>query len=302
MTLDTLTVWAREVGRGESVEFVCGEHAEELRGSSRWRTIRTPGCVADLGLEYPMEMLALGVNRIAVRRDGCGAPERLDERLRLWAVLFEMVGAQLTDPPGGRRRRDAMRADNMPTIARRSLFGLGKPDPREDDTWEPDLLATGQQRLRAAMLELGAVATEAAAEAGTGWQLSAEGCVAGGQCVAACPHDALRLHTSDGADGGQRSRLVFDPSLCSGCGRCVDFCDAGAMRRTGLAGFDSLLSTEPLQLASVETRRCVRCRAVFVPDDEEATLCRVCAERRANPFGSTLPPEAIERLRRLRDR
>lgn len=300
MSLDSLITWAAHFGEGERIEFACADAAGIERGHRGWQPVRAPGCVADLGLHVPLEMLALGVAEVGVRRDLCSHPDQLDPRLAQWDTLFEMAGHTVARPPSGRRRRTVMQAERMPTVERRSLFGMGRKDPRPEDAWTPELAATDQQRLRAALHRLGARPTDSGDADGVGWRIVADGCQARGQCVVACPHDALRLlHTSTG-DVDQRSELTFDPSLCDGCGRCVEFCDVDALSSAAPTSFNDLLA-EPRLIATVSTRRCQRCRAAFVPDDADATLCPVCAERRANPFGSTLPPEAIERLRRQRE-
>ena len=128
-----------------------------------------------------------------------------------------------------------------------------------------------------------------------GVQLAADGCTAQGQCVQACPQGALNL-----VHAGPASTLHFDVSLCDGCRRCIEFCDQRALTVEAPAPWIALLDGEPAPLITVTTRTCERCRVAFHPEADE-TLCPVCAMRRANPFGSTLPPEAIERLRRMRE-
>lgn len=109
-----------------------------------------------------------------------------------------------------------------------------------------------------------------------------------------CPNDALTLTTSDG-----ESTLTADPSLCDGCQQCIEFCDAEALTATGASTLADVIATEPVALATIHTRRCERCRAPFISSDG-ASLCPVCTAIRSNPFGSSLPPEAIARLARQR--
>ncbi|SDL32954.1 4Fe-4S dicluster domain-containing protein [Tessaracoccus oleiagri] len=298
MSLDSLVVWAAHSGAGERVELVCDEHPDPATGHRAWRPVRAPGCVADLPLHVPLELLALGVAEVAVRRDGCGSPEALDGWLVRCTTLAEMADRELAEPPDGRRRRDVLSASAMPTVERRSLFGLGRREPRPARAWSPDVRATEHQRLRAALRHLGAHSTDAGATDGVGWRLSADGCRASGQCVTACPNDALALVHSAGRDGVQRSELRFDPSLCNACGRCIEFCDAAALSAPGPATFNDLALATPSPIATVATRVCERCRAAFAPSDKDASLCPTCAARRANPFGSALPPEALARLQR----
>ena len=301
MSLDSLITWAAHFGAGERIEFVCAEAPAPERGHRAWKLVQAPGCVADLPLEHPLELLALDVAEIGVRRELCEHRDRLDARLELWATLFAMADHELATPPSGKRKRAVMQAVNMPVVERRSLFGLGRKDPRPDDAWSPDTVDTSQQRLRAALRHLGAAPTEAGEAEGLGLAIVADGCRAAGQCVTACPHGALRLVHLPLADGSQQSDLTFDASLCDGCRRCIEFCDVPALSPAGSTSLNDLLLAAPTSIATLRTRRCERCRAPYTPEDEDATLCPVCAERRANPFGSSLPPEAIERLRRMRE-
>lgn len=299
MSVDSLAKWAALIGGGERVEFVCAEAPEPERGHRAWKPVRVPGCVVGLQLHVPVEMLALGVAEVGVRVDGCARRAQLDERIELWNSLLQLAGRSLAEVPTGRRRRELLDAERMPTVERRTVLLLGKKHRRPDDAWRPDTLDTTQQRLRSALLELGAVPTEAGEAAGVGMQVVANGCEAQIQCVRACPNQALKLtHEQQGGDD-QRTRLLFDASLCDGCGRCVDFCDRDALSFAGQTSLNDVVAATPSPIADFKTRRCERCRTAFVPKDDERA-CAVCEARWANPFGSSLPPEAIERLKRMR--
>ncbi|MCD6418277.1 4Fe-4S binding protein [bacterium] len=50
--------------------------------------------------------------------------------------------------------------------------------------------------------------------------LDDEKCVGCGECVSACPYDALVI-----IDG----KPVIDPAKCTGCGICVESCPYGAL-------------------------------------------------------------------------
>lgn len=64
-------------------------------------------------------------------------------------------------------------------------------------------------------------ALEAAAYAGT--TACAYGCLGGGDCVDACPYDALVMDTESGLP-------AVNYELCVGCGRCVDACPRHLMQ------------------------------------------------------------------------
>lgn len=300
MNFDSLFRWAADFGAGERLELICSEAPAPERGRRGWKPVRFPCCVAELDLHVVVELFALDVSEVAIHVDGCEHPEALTQRLEQWTTMLAMAGRELSQLPPGRARRPVLEADRMPTVERRAVLLLGRKYRRPDDAWRPDLLDTPQQRLRAALRELGAQPTEAGEAPGLGLQIVADGCESQGQCVRACPHRALGLSHEEVEYGVQRTRLTFDASLCDSCGRCVEFCDRDALSAAGPVALNALLDATPTVIADITTRRCERCRASFVSHDDER-LCPVCAARQANPFGSSLPPEAIERLKRMRE-
>jgi 4Fe-4S ferredoxin len=68
-----------------------------------------------------------------------------------------------------------------------------------------------------------------------------EKCTGGGQCVVACPVDALELHTVDpvtkekiyAVKNGKSVHLDVKAELCAGCGVCVLACPFGVIRLSG---------------------------------------------------------------------
>ena len=296
MSVDGVITWARLFGAGRVVELWSSDAPSPVRGQRGAVPICWPGSLADAPLHLPLEMLALGVADVRIAPDDDTA---LALRIEQWRTLFALAGRELGEPEPGKAKRDVLQAEAMPTVQRRSLFGLGSrtTEPTEP-SWEPDLSATDHQRLRSALRELAGdqPRLEVPDDApGLGVQLAADGCTAQGQCVQACPQGALQL-----THAGTASTLHVDVSLCDGCRRCIEFCDQRALTVEAPAPWSALLDDEPTPLATVATRTCERCRVAFHPEADE-TLCPVCAMRRENPFGSTLPPEAIERLRRMRE-
>ncbi len=296
MTLDSLLTWAGLQGRGARLELACAEHPDPRRGARGWTVVAGPGCVADWPGAGVAELFALGVRAVSIRTDGCAAPERLAERLERWRVPLELAGRRIDAPAPGRSRRVVRDGAAMPTVARRTLLGLGRAqEPDDGSAWRPDRAATDHRRLVAALEQLGATPGPAGEVPGPGLLLSAPTCSVAGQCVVACPEDALRLRTE-----GDVTRLAFDPQRCSGCGDCLRYCNTAAIRSEGRSTWNALLAAPRTTLATRRTRVCERCRTRFVPDGDER-LCAVCSERRANPFGSSLPPEVLARLGPRRD-
>lgn len=297
MRLESLAAWASGPGRGERVELVCDEHPDPARGARGWCVVAAPGCLTDLPLAVPFELLACGVARVALRWDGCARPEEGEGCRRDWEWLACAAHIELEEPSVGRARREVWSARGMPTLERRGLLGLGRRAATATQQWRPDTSATWHLRLRSVLRELGASAPEALdtedfSRPGIGIDLRADGCIASGQCVQACPNEALTLRAV-----GSTSTLSFDPSACDGCRRCIDFCDANALVAQGRLPWSVLLAEGESLLAQTRTVRCERCRSAFVPTSNPH-LCAVCEARRANPFGSSLPPEAIARLAR----
>lgn len=115
-------------------------------------------------------------------------------------------------------------------------------------------------------------------------ELVADGCTACGVCARSCPEQALALAVDP--DGGP-ARLHHTPLSCTDCGICVAICPAGALRRAGVLAPGDRPGTRELAVLPVTT--CRRCRAaVAVAAVAGDGLCPVCADRRRNPFGSTL--------------
>ncbi|GIG23879.1 4Fe-4S dicluster domain-containing protein [Cellulomonas denverensis] len=115
-------------------------------------------------------------------------------------------------------------------------------------------------------------------------ELVADDCTACGVCARSCPEHALALVVDP--DGGP-ARLHQAPLSCTDCGICVAICPAGALHRAGVLAPGDRTGTRELAVLPVTT--CRRCRAaVAVSVVSGDGLCPVCAERRRNPFGSTL--------------
>lgn len=108
--------------------------------------------------------------------------------------------------------------------------------------------------------------------------LVAEGCVACGVCVRACPHDALELEHGPGV-----SVLTQVPERCTGERACVELCPHDALAASGPLALFDVARRPAIELAAVQTAACRRCGARHPAAEGE--LCPPCAFRSRNAFG-----------------
>lgn len=108
--------------------------------------------------------------------------------------------------------------------------------------------------------------------------LVAEGCVACGVCVRACPHDALELEHSPGI-----SVLTQVPERCTGERACIELCPHDALAAAGPLALFDVARRPAIELAAVQTAACRRCGARHPAAEGE--LCPPCAFRSRNAFG-----------------
>ncbi len=94
-------------------------------------------------------------------------------------------------------------------------------------------------------------------------------------CASICPTGALAVY-----EQGQGSELMFDTSLCIGCGECQSVCPTGALQLlpNGYAAPGEALPERPTLLAAFATRDCLECGRDFASRGEE-TLCPQCRKR-----------------------
>lgn len=317
-----LLAWAQRSGEGATVELACAEHPAPGRGPRDAVVVRLPGCLADLPAHLPLELLVLGVAEVRLRLDGCAAPARSRQQHAGAAAFTRAVQAARTPStetsgspgmvdlveraPGG-RRREVLDATHMP-VSRRAVLLLPQTEPLH---LPPEHLTPHQRLVGAARALLGPAVhpdllAVLATIPGPGLLLRADPCVACGVCVSACPEDALALGRQPGPEAGDTparsgiSVLRFRRGRCSGCGTCLPVCDVHALTTTGQAAWADLTEDRSVVLARVRTVTCARCGAEYAAgttagSPEAGTpaterLCRVCAYRRAHPFGSARDP------------
>lgn len=198
--------------------------------------------------------------------------------LRRANALLEAIGTE----PADRLRLDrvpaspGLRQDEAPALpARRALFGrmLGgtgaaRAVPAKEGAEAPsrprrtrslDMLARIQEH-RGKSLP-GALYPELRV---------ADACTHCGVCQALCPTRALTSFEEGGASG-----LSFDAARCIACGRCVEVCQAGAVRLDARA--EGTAPSGRMILTHRATRACLRCETEFAGDgDGTERFCPRC--------------------------
>lgn len=260
-----------------AITLIC---ASSRRAYSRATSpIRTTGCIADLNVALPAQMLACGASAVSVDVESCTCEgARARERFEVWReLLSERVHEYREAPP--KLRKAEIISITAPPVSRRALFGLGS-----NASLPVDLDATEHAQLLEALALLGIDVTKAeAVGAPKALHLSVNGCVACGVCVAGCPSGALALTTA--REGGvQVSTLTHDRAKCVGAGGCARLCPEHAISEAEA----TWAQIERVELARVTTAKCRKCGSLFKDDGQE--LCPTCRHVTADPFGSWLPP------------
>lgn len=237
------------------------------------------GCVADLGLSLVSQLLACGV--VEIRVVPCpDRPEAVAERVASWGRAFEGV-VPLVDAGVRRRRRSGpVFRLRSPSVARRSVLGLGlREDPPLDLSGDDVARAlaaltilSGQERIRIDNVDLAPADRVAVA-------IAADGCTACGVCVRACPNEAFELTNADGV-----GELHHHPEACRSDQACIRLCPEQALTVTAELTLLDLLDRPADVLARVATATCGRCGVLHPVSD--GALCPNCQFRRSNPFSS----------------
>lgn len=318
MALPSLLSW---LGRGDAsdLELACAEHPDPARGSRRHHVVRLPWCIAEVPDHLFVEIVAAGPSRLHLRLDGCDRPEESRARVEpvgaLLAALDENRRVRILDEAPTGSRRSVLSGGSMP-LGRRQMLLLGGRSDRDRSAAQ----LSHHQRLVAAVRRLAPppIPAPAGTDAltGPGVVLTAPSCTACGVCTRSCPEHALDLagrHTDD-VDGPGPAVVVLHqvPHRCDGCGGvpvCVAGCPVGTLQVRAPRPWSALWDDGREEITRVRTVRCARCRVRFRVDDERPdagddlratspgeALCPACAQRRSDPFGSALPPEALRRL------
>lgn len=301
--LAVVTRWCKGQPAGVHLEVLCAE-SPPLRGLRDQVVVRLTGCLAD-ACAADLAELAAASRSVVLRVDGCTHRAPGSGATQVTALLAALGAAESLQvwmrEPGGvqcvaGRAEHGVRALPAP---RRALFGSvlatrSAPQQGVDHPGQRGLDHSAQRRVVLALRTLigGApVGAGAAALPADALDLHSSGCTACGTCVKACPTGVLALRET--AHPGGRS-LTLDVVGCIGCGDCVTLCPADALSSDGPLDWGRLLGgPDEVALEEMLTRTCRRCRTEFAGGAADRDLCLVCAERRANPFGSTLPPRYV---------
>ena len=330
-----LLAWLTRQREEVDLEIACAEHPRPERGLERNAVAVLPFCLADAPDHLLLEMLTCGAAHLYPRVDGCARGAESRTRVDRLAALVDALGhpgrlrAMVAQPKG--KKRPVLDASHVPLSRRQVLLLSGSKSRRE----MPAEYREPHERLVDAVRRLAPAPTPAPggtdALPGPGLVFTAPACTACGVCVRTCPTDALSLadlgaaaedaHLAEAQGGtGRRPTAVAArgtaadpreprhviqlrqrPARCNGCRACVGACPVNTLQPTGSWTMSALWFDDPLRVIDVLTRRCTRCgaRIPVAPGPlgtEREVLCAACSYRRENPFGVSLPPEALERL------
>lgn len=308
--LEVLALWARRQHRPPRLELRCAEADADPATSGDVEAVRLTGCVGEASLGSLADLVASAAG-LVLRPDACHedpSPAVADlvaalesvgaaDRLEVWRGAVDDDRTTARHRGRGGRELDVRRLPPR----RRGVVGWFLPEP---DAPETPPLPPARRTVPALLAVLGdrPVPDAAAGTASPALDLASSGCTACGTCVRACPTDALALVGGD----DDRRRLEFAAPACVGCRRCIDLCPADALRGDTRLAWGTLLTAErdrsgpggdAVVLEELDMAVCERCRTPFAGD---GALCPVCASRRADPFGSTMPPHLVDLLRQRR--
>jgi len=297
----------------KSIELLCELHLHPESGLKESNTaIRIKGCLAGIGSGGYLALLALGLDEVIVRTDGCvecplgslnaqieaqiGATHEL---LSAWErenallasgslakqALVERLVWEASNPPLSRRDLFRM-ATRQGQVAAARVLAADQPVTGKHSSHE-------RQRMLAAIAHLPEPSPESAALSldgmGFGLLTISEACTACGVCARACPSGALQFTNQEDL----HFQLTFKPGICIGCGACTAVCGSEAIDLQLAPTFEQVFgSPEPLTLISGDLARCEHCHMLYAARPG-SQLCEVCEFRLKNPFGSRLPPGFI---------
>ncbi|SNV16447.1 Uncharacterized anaerobic dehydrogenase [Dermatophilus congolensis] len=308
--LGAVRQWLQSRSAGIEVVLICAEHPHPhdtayavTRARPEAVVIRAPGCLAHVRRSQVVHILADGAAGVRLLIDGCTRPDQVHARMNDLLALMrdtnttspeteqKIPGTPLLQvwtslPPATSRPTPPiplLEGKSMP-VSRRTLVGApaqsALPHPQAS---EHNDLITALMNLHETTGQRLPDAAAAAATAAPAVMLAAPGCNACGTCVRTCPEKALDLQVV----GEGTAVLTESIGACSGCRHCVQACPSHVLTVRRHARWSDQLRGGVLPVAQQAVTACVRCCAPTPID--AGGLCQVCAYRRKNPFGSTLP-------------
>lgn len=302
------------------VTLLCGSADRAYPRSST--PIQLPGCIADSSYVLVPEMLASGAEKVLIDVESCScddfdeddskadgqetepnAPDAqagsrgegpsaadqqasrsslLAQRFNSWrGLLGDRVSVFSAEEP--RFRKAEVISAEDPPVSRRAIFGLGGGSSLAIDPTLSD-----DERLLNALEILGIPAERADefAPPPESAPLVANGCIACGVCVSACPTGSLELRTTSEASA-ERTTLVHDRHSCVASGECIKLCPESALSLAQPLSWTDV-AQGAVALATLETGKCKKCGATYRLDGHD--LCPTCRRKADNPFGYWLPP------------
>jgi ferredoxin len=214
-------------------------------------------CKHAIGVRHLDAMAREGVRRLTILTGDCSACGRAGgfetalaahAAVRRGAGLASVAGTATADPAAYAQMRRGAERERVDPARRRlfsSLFGAAEAKRSPPEAHAPAKLAYQAP------------------------EIAAQACTACDACAGMCPDGALTRRR------GEAPAYVLRPELCSGCGLCVDICEAQAVsiRSLGPAAETELALT---------ARRCRACGATFAEPAEAATseaFCHICRKR-----------------------
>lgn len=302
---DLLTSAARV--ENSILELVCSLHPQpELGTCGNATALVVRGCLAGLGAGAGMALAVSGFEHIIYRCDACSKCPWTTLRSLIQTQVMELqllLGAwekgnvpeicNVMEDPIPRTVWDA----KTPPISRRDFFRLAAKQSKlavaraieNGEAAQPR--QPGRDRIRklkaASALSLPPQPLATLPQSDFTQLHASEACTACGVCMRACPTESLVLVMDEEK---KRFNLVFYAQSCIACGICVRSCAPGALEMKGVPPLEQVFcNAKPVLIQAGDLVRCERCNTL-IASQPGTHLCPTCAYRRANPFGSKLPP------------
>jgi ferredoxin len=289
---------------GKRLELICAPHPEPATGPPRAHAaLMTRGCLAGLGKGTYLTLLALGLDEIILRTDGCaGCPlGSLQEQIERQATAVHNL--RTAWPQTGRIHTTGplessslvgrpVRPAGTPPLSRRELFGLKEAERHPSPPWlqgeDASWPANDHRFITAALAALGPPVENPILDGLglAGVTVDGDKCSACGVCARACPTGTLHFATDD--QGG--FRLSAAPLNCIGCDLCTHVCMPDAISVNHSPTWEQLFGGgSSTTLLTGRLSACERCNSSFLARDGQR-YCAICEFRRQNPFASVMPP------------